>query len=61
KVIDDSGQNLSYGKVGELCFRGPNIMMGYLNNSDATKATIDTDGFLLTGDIGYIDENQFVF
>ncbi|KAJ1998778.1 hypothetical protein H4R26_005331, partial [Coemansia thaxteri] len=61
KVIDDLGRTLGSGEIGELCFRGPNIMMGYLNNPDATKSTIDVDGFLLTGDIGYIDENQFVF
>ncbi|KAJ2829904.1 hypothetical protein IWW50_000589, partial [Coemansia erecta] len=39
---------------------GPNIMMGYLNNPEATANTIK-DGFLHTGDIGYVDENGFYF
>ncbi|KAJ1965909.1 hypothetical protein GGI12_000430 [Dipsacomyces acuminosporus] len=61
KVIDDQGSCLEAGQVGELCFRGPNIMIGYLNNEDATKEAIDEDGFLHTGDIGYIDEERFVY
>ncbi|KAJ1953151.1 hypothetical protein EC988_003154 [Linderina pennispora] len=61
KVIDDDGNTLGVGETGELCFRGPNIMMGYLNNEQATADTIDTDGFLHTGDIGHIDEDRFVY
>ncbi|KAJ2457086.1 hypothetical protein GGF42_002892 [Coemansia sp. RSA 2424] len=63
KVIDDEGQTLGEGegKLGELCFRGPNIMLGYLNNDEATRQTIDKWGFLHTGDIGFIDEQRFVF
>ncbi|ORX66060.1 acetyl-CoA synthetase-like protein [Linderina pennispora] len=61
KVIDDDGNMLGVGETGELCFRGPNIMIGYLNNEQATADTIDTDGFLHTGDIGYIDEDRFVY
>ncbi|KAJ2734827.1 hypothetical protein IW152_002045 [Coemansia sp. BCRC 34962] len=61
KVIDDNGQALGEGKVGELCFRGPNIMLEYLNNKEATRAAIDADGFLHTGDIGFVDSRRFVF
>ncbi|PVU94025.1 hypothetical protein BB561_002865 [Smittium simulii] len=57
KIIDDSGNLLGPNKAGEMCFKGPNIMNGYLNNHKATAETIDSDGFLHTGDIGYIDEN----
>ncbi|KAJ2811464.1 hypothetical protein H4S07_002047, partial [Coemansia furcata] len=60
KVIDDQGRALGPGSIGELCVRGPNVMLGYLNNPEATKGTI-VDGFLHTGDIGYIDEQQHVF
>lgn len=35
--------------TGELCFRGPTIMLGYLNQSDATAETIDNDGWLKSG------------
>ncbi|KAJ2890525.1 hypothetical protein GGI21_006138, partial [Coemansia aciculifera] len=61
KVINDSGQSLEAGETGELCFRGPNIMIGYLNNDKATRETIDQDGFLHTGDIGHVDADRFVY
>eukprot|EP00922_Rhytidocystis_sp_ex-Travisia-forbesii_P001945 GHVS01002729.1.p1 GENE.GHVS01002729.1~~GHVS01002729.1.p1 ORF type:complete len:272 (-),score=48.69 GHVS01002729.1:145-960(-) len=47
--------------VGELCFRGRNIFMGYYKNSHATHQAIDDNGFLHTGDIGYIDAEGFVY
>ncbi|KAL9647817.1 hypothetical protein ABK040_001322 [Willaertia magna] len=63
KVVDvDSNEILSgFNKRGELCFRGPQIMKGYLNNIEATKETVDKDGFLCTGDIGYITESGNIF
>ncbi|XP_066598228.1 luciferin 4-monooxygenase [Prorops nasuta] len=48
-------------RQGELCFKGDLIMKGYCNNKNATDATIDKDGWLHTGDIGYYDEDGFFF
>ncbi|KAI7826693.1 hypothetical protein BX661DRAFT_183278 [Kickxella alabastrina] len=61
KVIDDTGTLLGCKTPGELCFRGPNIMLGYLNNPKATEDIFDSDGFLHTGDIGYFDQNGFFY
>ncbi len=51
-----------YGPIaGELCIRGPSVMLGYLNNPKATANTIDKDGFLHTGDIAEIDEDGYYY
>ncbi|EFC36057.1 long-chain-fatty-acid--CoA ligase [Naegleria gruberi] len=62
KIIDtETGNEITeYGQVGELCFSGPQIMKGYLNNEQATKSTL-IDGYLHTGDLGYIDQDGFIF
>jgi long-subunit acyl-CoA synthetase (AMP-forming) len=57
----NTGQNLGPREAGELCFRGPGIMKGYCGNSQATAASFDSDGFLLTGDVGYYDEDGFFY
>jgi acyl-CoA synthetase (AMP-forming)/AMP-acid ligase II len=52
-----SGEELGVRQEGELWVRGPQVMKGYLNRPDATAATINQDGWLRTGDIGYADED----
>lgn len=58
KLVDPaSGDELDSNQEGEVCVRGPQVMRGYLNNAEATASTIDADGWLHTGDIGYADED----
>ena len=47
--------------VGELAFRGPMIMKGYLNNPEATKEVLDEEGWLYTGDLGFVDREGYVY
>lgn len=58
KVCDpETGATLAGGERGEMCFRGGSaIMKGYVGDAEATRGTIDADGWLHTGDIGYYDE-----
>ena len=49
------------GTHGELCIRGPNVMKGYWNNPEATREAMTADGYLRTGDIGYMTEEGFVY
>jgi acyl-CoA synthetase (AMP-forming)/AMP-acid ligase II len=61
-VVDvKTGQPLGRNENGEIWIRGPQVMKGYLNNPDATDATLDDDGWLHTGDIGYVDEDGFFY
>ena len=58
KVIDvETGAALGPNETGEVLIRGPHVMLGYLNNPEATAATIDEDGWFHSGDIGYADDN----
>ncbi|KAJ7974988.1 4-coumarate--CoA ligase-like 4 [Quillaja saponaria] len=62
KVVDnETGKSLPPRKEGELWLKGPTIMKGYLGNSEATAATVDSEGWLRTGDLCYFDEDGFVY
>lgn len=61
KVIDENGKSLGPNQKGELCFKGKNMMKGYIGNKKVTKETIDENGWLHTGDIGYYDEDKDFF
>jgi 4-coumarate--CoA ligase len=56
-----TGADLGVGEDGEVCVRGPQVMLGYLNNQAATDAMIDRDGWLHTGDIGHVDADGHLF
>ncbi len=61
RIVDpETGEDQGVGGVGELWVRGPQVMMGYLNNPTATEITIDSEGWLKTGDIATIDSEGFV-
>ena len=56
-MVPDHGRSA----VGELWFKGPNVMVGYLGNQRATADTIDADGFLHTGDLASVDPDGCVY
>ena len=47
--------------IGEIAVKGPNVMLEYLDNYEASQKTFTNDGWLLTGDLGYIDNDGYVF
>ena len=56
-AMDDQKQILGKGVIGELAAKGPQVMMGYWQEEQETKKTITSDGWLLTGDIGYVSDD----
>ncbi|SKB79631.1 AMP-binding protein [Sphingopyxis flava] len=56
KIVGPDGEELPQGETGEVAARGPQITSGYLDNPEATAAAFTADGFLLTGDAGWLDE-----
>jgi long-chain acyl-CoA synthetase len=60
KICDNDGQSLPTGEKGEIVIRGENVMTGYWNNPEATAETIK-DGWLYTGDLGFMDPDGFLY
>ncbi len=61
KVIDDDGKDLQANEIGEIVARGPRVMAGYWKDQEKTKKTIDKNGWVHTGDMGYRDEEGYYF
>jgi acyl-CoA synthetase (AMP-forming)/AMP-acid ligase II len=61
KVVDDEGNTLPTGEAGEILARGPRVMSGYWKDDEKTAQTIDKDGWVHTGDVGYVDEAGYYF
>ena len=60
RIAGADGQELGPGDDGEVQLRGPNVMVGYLDDPAATRAAIEPDGWLHTGDIGHLDERGYL-
>lgn len=62
KILDvETGKSLGPNKPGELLIKGPQVMMGYFNDTDKTEETISDGGWLRTGDLAYYDEDGYIF
>jgi len=60
KVVDENGNDLPNNSPGELCVRGPQVMKGYWERPEATADTIDSDGWLHTGDMAVIQDDGYI-
>jgi acyl-CoA synthetase (AMP-forming)/AMP-acid ligase II len=61
KIVGEEGDELPPGQVGEIVARGPRVMTGYWKDEEKTEKTIDKEGWVHTGDMGYMDEDGYFF
>ena len=60
EIRDEEGQSVPLGEAGEICVRGPQVMLGYWKNPQETALVLSDEGWLKTGDIGFIDQQGFI-
>ncbi len=60
EILDDAGNSVDLGLVGEISIRGPQVMKGYWNRPDETAKVMTKDGYFRTGDLGYMNEDGYV-
>lgn len=60
-ILDDDGKILAQGEVGEVSIRSIANFIGYWNNEDATRAAVTANGYFRSGDLGYLDEDGYLF
>ena len=58
-IKDDQGNSLAIGDSGEICIKGPNVMVGYYNQPEENSKAFTPDGFMRTGDVGIMDTNGY--
>jgi 4-coumarate--CoA ligase len=61
KIVDEEGNPLDLGEVGEICAKAEFKFQGYYNNPESTQQVLDKDGFVKTGDLGYLDKDGTIY
>lgn len=59
-ILDDGGNEMAVGELGEICIRGPQVMKGYWNKPEETAHVFARDGWLRTGDMGFMNEHGYI-